>query len=88
MTKEFTSPVEVHTAFTICRKAIEVKEREEGEERWERRGGREEVGEKRTKAGRVMEKGGREEGKGGKEKEERGEEEREREREEEERGEG
>ena len=32
-------------------------------------GGRGEVGEKRTKAGRVMEKGGREEGKGGKRRE-------------------
>ena len=42
MTKEFTSPVEVHTAFTICRKVSEVKEREEGEERWERRGQKQE----------------------------------------------
>ena len=62
MTKEFTSPVEVHTAFTICRKVSEVKERKK-----ERRGGRE-----RTKAEKVMEKGGREEGRGEKEKKERG----------------
>ena len=42
MTKEFTSPVEVHTAFTICRKVSEAKEREEEEERWERRGQKQE----------------------------------------------
>ena len=40
MTKEFTSPVEVHTAFTICRKAIEVKE-------GKRSGGRRRRGERR-----------------------------------------
>ena len=46
MTKEFTSPVEVHTAFTICRKAIEVKEgRKRGGRR--RRGRRRRRGERR-----------------------------------------
>ena len=33
MTKEFTSPVEVHTAFTICRKVSCGGQREGGGER-------------------------------------------------------
>ena len=52
MTKEFTSPVEVHTAFTICRKAIEVKEgrRRSGGRRKEGGEGKEE--ERREEEGR------------------------------------